>query len=229
MNKKFAQILDTFAEKIGYVRRGPMGVPRMIEINLAVPLADWPYDIAGNIFYIWSAPDRDDYVNIKINQTSQPAIPYRMGQGLKTPFDRLLITTPAGQTGTMHLIFGTEAPELLEIIDNRAALSGNISDMLAELRGDTTYENFIGITITAAPGATTIMAALATRKGAIIQALSTNTGNVFLGFANTVTVGGAPGVWFTELQPGQAFTIDDYRGPIYGIATAAQVVGTGEW
>jgi len=74
-----------------------------------------------------------------------------------------------------------------------------------------------------------IMAARAARKACCIQALSTNTGSVFLGFANTVTVGGAPGIWFKELQPGMSFAVDDYRGPIYGIATAQQIVGTGEW
>jgi len=43
-----------------------------------------------------------------------------------------------------------------------------------------------------------------------------------------VTVGGAPGIWFAELQPGMWYGVDDYRGPIWGIATAAQVVGMGE-
>lgn len=226
MSEKFKRILDTFAEKIGYVRRGPMGVPRMIEIDLSIAVVDLPYTIAGNLFYIWSAPDRDDYINIKVNQTSQPAISYRMGQGLKTPFDKLVITTPAGQTGTMYLIFGTEAPELLEIIDNRAALSGDISSLLAELQGDTVPENW-GTEITVGNAAAVqILAANANRKACSIQAKGVNVGIVYIGFDNTV----ATNKWIAELQAGMSFTVDDYRGDLYARADAVgQLVGYGEW
>jgi hypothetical protein len=225
MNEKS---LDTFQQKIEYVRRGPMGVPQMLIINLAVVVTDQIFNIAGNMFQIWSMPDESSYVNIKVNESNQPAIPYQIHTGIKTPFHKLLITTPAGQAGDMILIYGTEAPEMLEMIDARSTTVAGVGGVLDELRGDLTPENFIGVTITAAPGATLIMAARAARKSCIIQALSTNTGSVFLGFANTVTVGGAPGIWFAELQPGMAWTCDDYRGDVYGIATAQQIVGSGE-
>lgn len=223
------KILDLFPGKIDYVRRASMGVPKTFTIDLAVPLTDQIYNIAGNLFYIWSSPDETSYIQIKVNNSREPAIPYSFHTGLKTPFDKLLITTPAAQAGDIVVLYGTEAPEFLEIIDNRSAAVAGIDAILAELRGDLTHKNFTGVAITAAPGATLIMAARAARKGCSIQALSTNTGSVFLGFANTVTVGGAPGVWWHELQPGACMPIDDYRGPIYGISTAAQVVGTGEW
>ena len=225
----FKDLLDTFAKKIEYVRRGPMGVPRMLTINLGAPLTDHIYDISGNMFQVWSMPDESSYVTIKVNESNQPAIPYQIHTGAKTPFHKLLITTPAGQAGDMILLYGTEAPDMLEMIDQRSTTVAGVGGVLDELRGDLVPEAFIGVTITAAPGATLIMAARAARKGCCIQALSTNTGSVFLGFADTVTVGGAPGIWFAELQAGVPFTIDDYRGPIYGIATAQQVVGTGEW
>jgi len=221
--------LDTFQQKIEYVRRGPMGVPRMLTIDLAVPLTDQQFNISGNMFQVWSMPDESSYVTIKVNESNQPAIPFQSHTGMRTPFHKLLITTPAGQTGDMILVWGTEAPDMLEMIDQRSTTVAGVGGVLDELRGDLTPEAFIGVTITAAPGATLIMAARAARKGCSIMALSTNTGSVFLGFANTVTVGGAPGIWFAELQPGAAWSIDDYRGPVYGIATAAQVVGTGEW
>lgn len=225
----FEKLIDTFAKKINYVRRASMGVPKTFVINLALPLIDQPYDIAGNLYYVWSAPNAEDYIDIKVNKSSEPALRCVRQTGLVTPYDKLLITTPGGQTGDMVLLYGTEAPELLNIIDNRSVTAIGLADILGELQGDVDPGDSIGVTITAAPGATLIMAASAARKGCCIQGLSTNTGSVFLGFANTVTVGGAPGIWFAELQPGVPFTIDDYRGPIYGIATAAQVVGTGEW
>lgn len=226
--KYLNEILDSFAEKISYVRRGPVGVPKMFTIDLGTPLVDQVYGVAGNMFRIWSAPDESSYVTIKINEPGEPAIPYQVHTGTKTPFDKLLITTPAGQAGDMQIIYGTEAPDLLEMIDDRSTTVAGVGGVLDELRGDLVHEAFIGIAIGAAPGATLIAAARGDRKSMIVQALSSNTGNVFLGYLDTVTVGGAPGVWFAELQPGQAWGVDDYRGPVYGIATAAQVVGTGE-
>ena len=225
----FEDVLNSFAKKIEYVRQGPIGVPKLFTIDLGTALVDQPYNISGNMFRIWSAPDESSYVNIKINQSGEAAIPYQVHTGARTPFYRLLITTPAGQAGDMVIVFGTEAPDMLQMIDDRSTTVAGVGGMLDELRGDLTPEAFIGIAIGAAPGATEIMAARAARKGCTIQALSTNAGSVFLGFANTVTVGGAPGIWFAELQPGMAWTMDDYRGPIYGIATVAQVVGMGEW
>lgn len=220
------RLLDTFAKKIGYVRKASMGVPKTFNIDLSVPLIDQRYDISGNLYYVWSSPAEGYYVDIKVNKNSEPALRCERQTGLITPFDKLLITTPEDQDGDMVILYGTEAPELLSIIDNRSA-----AGLLAELQGDLTHYNFGGVTITAAPEATLIMSANVDRKGAIITAISSNTGSVFLGFNNTVTVGGTPGtpgIWFAELQPGQSWPIDDYRGPVYGIATAAQVVGIGE-
>lgn len=221
--------IEDFERKIELVRKASMGVPKIINIDLSIVAVDLEYHIAGNLFYIYQSPDESSYVNIKVNETREPAIPYTVHTGLETPFYRLYITTPAGQAGTIQIVYGTEAPGLLKILDNRSVTVAGVGGVLEELRGDVTPENFIGVTVTAAPGATLIMAARAARKGFSIQALSTNTGNVFLGFANTVTVGGAPGIWFAELSPGMSFDLDDYRGPIYGIATAQQIVGTGEW
>ena len=228
MNGILKKFVDTFAQKIEYVRRGPVGVPKLLNINLADVATDRPYDISGNMFFVWQAPDESAYVRIKINESGEPAIPYQVHCGIRTPFDRLLITTPAGQTGNIQIIYGTEAPDMLELIDNRSTTVAGVGGVLAELRGDLTHKNYTGVNIAAAPGATQIAAANGTRKSIIVQALSTNTGSVFLGFDNTVTVGGAPGTWFAELQPGQSYSVDDYRGPIYGIATAAEVVGMGE-
>jgi len=221
-------ILDSFAQKIDYVRRGPIGVPKMFTINLGAAIIDQPFNISGNMFRIWSAPDESSYVTIKINQSSEAAVPYQVHTGARTPFDKLLITTPAGQAGDMIIIYGTEAPDMLEMIDDRSTTVAGVGGVLDELRGDLVPEGFIGIAVTAAPGATLIADANGARKSIIIQALSTNTGSVFLGFANTVTVGGAPGVWFAELMAAMSWSCDDYRGPVWGIATAAQVVGTGE-
>lgn len=226
MSELLNKILDTFAAKINYVRRASMGVPKLFTIDLAIPLTDQVYNISGNLFYIWSAPDESSYITIKVNGTDQPAIPCSVHTGLVTPFDKLLITTPAGQNGDLVIMYGTEAPELLRIIDNRSTTVAGVGGVLDELRGDLTPENW-GAEITVGNAAAVqILAVNATRKGCTIQSKAANAGLVYIGFDNTVTTT----KWIAELQAGMSFSIDDYRGPLFARASAAgQLVGYGEW
>ena len=222
----FNKWLDTFAAKINYVRKASMGVPKLFTIDLAIPLTDQEYNISGNLFYIWSAPDESCYITIKVNGTDQPAIACSVHTGLVTPFDKLLITTPAGQSGNLVIMYGTEAPELLRIIDNRSTTVAGVGGVLEELRGDLTPENWGPPIVVGNLAAELILAANAARKGCIIQSAMSNTGQVYIGFDNTVT----NNKWIAELQVGTAFTIDDYRGALYAWATVAlQSVGYGEW
>lgn len=223
---KIQKLLDSFPGKIEYVRRASMGVPKLMTINLAIAITDQIYNIAGNIFYIWSAPDESSYVTIKLNNSSEPAIPYSVHTGLETPFDKLLITTPAGQTGDIVILYGTEAPELLRIIDNRSTTVAGVGGVLDELRGDLTPETF-GPEITVGNlAAVQILAANAARKAGTIQSKAANTGLVYIGFDNTV----ATNLWVAELQAGMSFSVGDYRGDLYARASiAGQLVGYGEW
>lgn len=228
MSKILEQVLETFAAKINFVRRTSMGVPKIINIDLAIPLTDQEYNFAGNMFYIWQAPDDTSYLEIKVNNTREPAIPFTVQTGLETPFDRLLITTPAGQAGTITLIVATEAPELLQIIDNRTSTIVGFTDILDELRGDVTPENWGEITVGVA--AVQLLAANVDRKACSICSDANNAGNIYLGFTNGVTTAAGGNLWVECLRPGESWGVDDYRGPIYAIATvAAQLVGTGEW
>lgn len=214
------KLIDTFSKKINYVRRASMGVPKTFTINLAVPLTDQPYHISGNIYYVWSAPNESDYVDIKVNKSSEPALRCVRQTGLITPYDKLLITTPAAQTGDMVILYGTEAPELLSVIDNRSVTAIGLADILAELQGDQLPEDWNQAAVGVAQ--VQILAANADRKSFSIQAKSTNTGIVYVGCDNTVTAA----KWWAELQPGQSCDGDDYRGPLHAIATvAAQSVG----
>lgn len=226
MFEAIKRLLDTFPEKIDYVRRASMGVPKIFVIDLSIAAVDQVYDISGNLFYIWSAPDESSYINIKVNSTREPAIAYSVHTGLETPFEKLLITTPAGQSGDIVIIYGTEAPEMLRIIDNRSVTVAGMGGVLDELRGDLTPENW-GTEITVGNAAAVeILAANVNRKACCIQAKSTNTGIVYIGFDDTV----ATTKWIAELQAGMPFTIDDYRGDLYARASAAgQLIGYGEW
>ena len=216
----------TFEEKIQLVKKSSMGVPKTINIDLSVAIPDQPYDIAGNVFYVFSAPGESEYVGIKVNETREPVINYSVHCGLQTPFYRLYITTPAGQTGTVQIIYGTEAPDLMEILDHRSTTIAGVGGILDELRGDVTPEN-LGAEITVGNAAAVeIIAANASRKACMVQAKSTNAGIVYIGFDNTV----ATNLWVAELLAGMSFSVDDYRGDLYARASAAgQLVGWGEW
>ena len=235
--KSISALLDTFAQKINYVRRASMGVPKTFEIDLSIAATDFPYDLSGNIFYIWSAPDESSYVSIKVNGTAEPAIAYSVHTGLVTPFDKLLITTPAGQSGTIVIMYGTEAPELLRIIDNRSTTVAGVGGLLDELRGDLTPETWGPRILVDPVTPTLILAANAARKQCLIQQELIPAGEqVYLGFDNTVTTTQyfrclmglvvLNGTYFCD----HIFRVSDYRGPIWGLATAANVyVVASEW
>ena len=219
-------IKGDFVEKIEAVRQASMGVPKIIDIDLSIVETDREFHIAGNLFYLYSAPDESSYLEIKVNETREPAIRYTVHTGLETPYYRLYVTTPAGQSGTMQIIYGTESPEMLRILDNRSVTVAGVGGLLDELAGDLTPENW-GVEITVGNAAAVlIVPANANRKACIIQSKSVNAGIVYLGFDNTV----ATNKWIAELLAGDVFTVDDYRGDLYARADAVgQLVGWGEW
>jgi hypothetical protein len=221
-----------FTQKINYVRKSGIGVPRILTIDLSIAATDKVYDIAGNVFYILSAPESWSYIDVRFNESREAPIRLLQQVGLETPFYRLFITTPAGQTGTMTILYANEAPEFLRIIDNRSAtnldlqnIGVDIQAILLELQGRTddafAYDEvIIGLT------SLCFWALPHQRHGCSLQAKSSNTGIIYIGFTEYV----ASNCWAVELQPGMSFTMDDYRGPIYAIAdTANQRIGVAEW
>ncbi len=114
-----------------------------------------------------------------------------------------------------------------KVWDNRLTINNSSLDLiLGELRGDMAHESGGVEEIVGNGVAVQMIASNVDRKGCIIQSKSANAGIVYLYFDNTV----ATNKWFAELQPGQAFSVDNYRGDIYAIASiAGQLVGYGEW
>jgi len=99
---------------------------------------------------------------------------------------------------------------LLQLLEQMAGLtSGEIWD----------EEKTIGV------AASVVMALNADRHSGAVQAKSTNTGKIYIGYDDTVTTT----KWIAELQPGQSYSFDDWLGTIYAIADAAdQLLGFGE-
>lgn len=218
---------DTFPEQMKDVRRREISPVRRINIDLSTIIVDQPFHLGGNFFYVWQTPGTNDYVNIKVNNNREIAAPYYQQTGQKVPFDTLYISTPAGQTGTLVLLYGTEWPDLVSLIDNRAAVSQDIADLLNQLEGDLTPDNWGELT--AGVAQIQVAAANANRKSISICSDVANTGTVYIGFDNTVTTRAGGALWFHALSPGGFWSIDDYQGPIHVIATAAnQYIGYAE-
>jgi hypothetical protein len=136
-------------------------------------------------------------------------IQYELPQG--DTFNRLTLYNKSASETTVKFILSVG-----RIYDNRLTISGSAFDnILKELTGDTTPENWGEQTIGLAQSQ--VLASNTDRKSYSIQAKSTNTGIVYVGYDNTV----ASNKWFAELQPGQSCGGDDYRGPIHAIATVA--------
>jgi len=190
------------------------GVPKTFRINLAVPIIDQSYDLAGNLFYVWSSPNAEDYVDIKVNKSSEPSVRCVRQTGLITPYSKLLITTPVGQAGEMIILYGAESPEFLTIIDNRSVTGIGLTNILGELRGDLAPEDYGTAVIGLA--AVQIYAANADRRGFDLQAGLGNAGNIYIGFDNTVLANNA----VASLVASGSYYRNDYRGPLWAIASA---------
>lgn len=209
-----------FRAQLDQVHKMGLAPARQIEIDLSVVKSDREFNIAGNFFYIKDSPGLNEYIEVKVNSSGKPAVSWSKQTGFIHPFNRLYITTPAGQAGTMKILIAAEAPTLFNILDHRSPMSTVMQSVLDEMQGDVIPENWNQATIGVAQSE--VLAANANRKSFSIQAKSTNTGIIYVGFDNTVT----STKWWAELQPGQSCDGDNYRGPLHAIATAAaQLVG----
>jgi len=217
-----------FRDQLDQVHKMGLAPARQIEIDLSAAKPDREFNIAGNFFYIKDAPGPTEYIEVKVNSSGTPAVSWSKQTGFIQPFNRLYITTPAGQAGTMKILIASEAPTLFNILDHRSAISEAIQDVVDELRGSVTPENWGESTVGVAQSQ--LLAANADRKACSICSDINNTGDIYLGFDNTVTTAAGGANWFHVLVPGGSWPVDDYRGPIHAIATAAdQLVGVAEW
>jgi len=100
----------------------------------------------------------------------------------------------------------------------------SLIEILEELTGVSSGEIW-GTEKTIGVAASSVMAANASRHSGAVQAKSTNTGIIYIGYDNSVVAT----KWIAELQAGQAYSFDDWKGTIFAIASVAgQLLGFGE-
>jgi hypothetical protein len=177
-----------------------------------------------------------------LNNTAATRIHVGLGEMQPVPLKAgLQYELPQGDTFNQIIFYNQEVTETtVEFVvsmggirDNRLTITGSVfNDLLvamqaiqAELQGILTAGSAAQQTI--GTSALSVLSANANRKGFSIQAKEVNTGLIYVGFANTVT---SSAYWVAELSAGMSFGLDDYRGPLFAIATAAgQLIGVGEW
>ena len=100
----------------------------------------------------------------------------------------------------------------------------SLAEILEELRGLSTGEIW-GTELTVTALAQVVMVANPSRHSGWVQAKSTNSGIMYIGYDNTVDFT----KWIAELLPSQSFSFDDWLGAIWVISTEAnQKLGYGE-
>ncbi len=184
---------------------------RTIEIDLTAVVADREISVRGDLLGCWLAPNASDEIGIRFQDRSEALIPFRQGMFLEMPFNRIFVTNAAAGAGTMYLIYGSAADARIHANPSDIGVMTAIRD---ELQGDVAGEGFGAAVVGVAAAAA--VPANANRKGLHVQAGLGNAGTINLGQDATVTV--ANGV---QLVAGQSFWFTDYRGPLWGIATAA--------
>jgi len=222
--------LEELREAVGSVG----AIPHQLVIDLGVAQNDREYNIAGDVLLIWYAPTITDQITIKINDQSNPAIPFVIGHKMRTPFTKLYVTVPGTGAGNMYILYGmggTQGLLDMEVTaqDIPGAMAGILTALQAiqeEVQGPVTD---IGYGRQAAGLAQAqVVAANADRHGLIVTNDPTNANAVYLGFDNTVTAAN----FFASFAAASFDRVQffDYRGPVHVIAGGAgNNVGYGEW
>lgn len=101
-----------------------------------------------------------------------------------------------------------------------------LSEILVELRGNTSEALYDDEVTLAAATATMILLPDETRIGTVVSAKKSNAASVFLGSDILLT----DEHWMIELQPGERYSWHDYQGAVYAYSVdGGDKVGAGSW
>lgn len=190
-------------------------------------------NISGKVFAIWNAPPPPtQFIFVRFNRRGADRIRFTRGQVLAVPFNKIYVTKAAWAVGLgdMEILYGPDAFEVLRIYPNPpesglADILTSLTAILGEVQGPT--GPIVHARAAVGVAAVNIWPLNANRHGLIVQAPAANGVNfIYLGSSNAVSAANA----FVQLAAGASWSCDDYRGPIWAIASAAgQLLSYGEW
>lgn len=188
------------------------------EIKLAAGAKKRVHEIASFFMLVSNTGDKKIRISIDDSPLSEMPIGYEYSEKKEDEFyTHVDFQNPNVAEVTVEYIMSTGVirtfPTIIALLQLLAQMSGLSSGEIWD------EEKTIGV------AASVVMALNAERHSLAVQAKSTNTGKIYIGYDNTVTTT----KWIAELQPGQAYSTDDWLGTIYAISdTAGQLLGYGE-
>lgn len=118
---------------LGELVKAGTGQPYQLTIDLSQAIADMPFSLAGRVFAIWSAPTSAENILVRFNKRDAHQIMFTRGKVLAVPYTKLYITVPAGQAGTMQVLYGPDAFDVLRIYPNAPEHDAIMDDILTRL------------------------------------------------------------------------------------------------
>jgi len=215
----------SFEEILTKINAGDLAEPVIMRLNLDTATTDKQFGLIGNYFGIVNADAQTSLVTVKFNRQNVDPVPFSQGLYCSRPFNQVFLSWTAQAGAYVDIIYGAYAPEMLQMYDFRSQNVSTtiLSDILQQLRGNTAAQGYGLVTLDADPKL--VLAANASRLGAVIQALSGNTSVSYLGFDANVTTS----KYVVALNPGDSFDVGDYRGAIYiSNVTATDKISYGE-
>lgn len=178
---------------LGELVKAGTGQPYQLTIDLSQAIADMPFNLAGRVFAIWSAPTSAENILVRFNRRDAHQIMFTRGKVLAVPYTKLYITVPAGQAGTMQVLYGPDAFDVLRIYPNAPEHDAIMDDILTRLTAILAEAAEFGgiaqpvIMITNVAADANTPGADHDCTAALIRALTTNTGLVWVNWgANAV-------------------------------------------
>lgn len=171
-------------------------------------------NIAGFGLHVIAETNDDATANISVRFNRPDASPVTMEllDFIKTPFRKFYITNTA-QAGKKFTMVVVRERDLFELL-RAPSLS---LEILNQLKGSSTG-TFNQTTMGAA--AALLVASNTNRKSVFVNNDPTSTGDLCLGFDNTV----ATNKCYIRMTAGQSWSADDYLGDVYGIRSAATTI-----
>jgi len=187
-------------------------------INLAVA-GTQEVAIAGNFVYAIDATGALANVDVQFSKREDDMDKYNLVKslGIIYPYDKVIFSWSAQAGASITLWIGNQAPDFLQVIDNRSAAASDtyLSQLVDKIVGSSTgsFNSLIDIDSGASES---VLAANTNRREAIFQADSANTGIIYIGFNSTV----AANKYVVALDAGDIFINDKYLGAWHAIASA---------
>ncbi len=167
----------------------------------------------GQFVFLRSNTGTDDTLKISFNNNSETIIPVGVILKLNEPYNRIVLRNTDTVSTSYVLLCGQGTIDYKALVLSGTIVTGPSQSAAGTFAADV------------ATGASAKVFATTTAKSIVIQADTTNTDLVYLGF--DVTVSATKKI--VALQPGAFYEFTNFNGDIWAFSAAAQKVSVSNW